>query len=140
MRQSVNRCLKDKSMGRIDHALGRPVNPLGDTFRDHFATDIDAPEAYDMARSPYWHMGRKIEGGMVFFHVTKHGRIALSDHLQVIGDKHRQFIVIWDGYEMPVIAETPSKARYSKWVDINDALPDLTFQEFLSTARVRLAS
>ena len=139
MHISVNRYLKDKAMDHIDHALGRPVDPMGETYRNYFCTDIRNPEADRMAASPCWHMGRKLEGGMVYFHVTKHGRKALSDHLKSIGDKHRLFIVSYAGSDMPVAAESHGKARYKKWLDVSDA-SDISFKEFQVAARVRLAS
>ena len=139
MRISVNRYLKDKAMDRIDHALGRPVNPLAETYRDHFCTDLRNPEADEMAASPCWHMGRKLDGGMVYFHVTRHGRETLSKHLKDIGDKNRLFIVSYGGFDMPQVAETHSKARYRKWLDVSDAC-DISFKEFQASARVRLAT
>ena len=33
MTRSVNRYLEDKGMDRIDHALGRPVDPMRETYR-----------------------------------------------------------------------------------------------------------
>lgn len=33
---TVNRYLKDKAMDHIDHALGRPVDPLRESYRNHF--------------------------------------------------------------------------------------------------------
>lgn len=139
MRTSVNRYLKDKAMDRIDHALGRPVNPMGETYREYFCTDLRNPEADEMAASPCWHMGRKLDGGMVYFHVTPHGRKVLADHLKSIGEKHRLFIVSYGGFEMQVAAESHSKARYKKWLDVSDA-SDISFKEFQASARVRLAT
>jgi hypothetical protein len=138
-RSAVNRYLKDKAMDHIDHALGRPVDPMQDSYRNHFATYLGNPEADEMAASPCWHMGRRSDGGMIFFHVTPHGRKALADHLRAIGDKNRAFIVTWRGYANTVVAETHSKARYSAWLDARDAYEDLTFAEFQRTTSVRVA-
>lgn len=137
MRQ-VKRYLKDKAFDHIDHALGRPVDPLGETYREYFATDDSSSEAAQFRASEHWKEGPR-QSDMVWFYVTRSGREALAAHLKQIGDKNRLFTVSWGGYDMTEVATTRSKARYSKWLDLSDALPDLTFKEFQATARVRLA-
>lgn len=134
MQLKVNRCLKDKAMNHIDHALGRPVNPLGETYREHFA--VCASEAGRFRDSGHWREGRT-DTDLVWFYVTRAGREALADHLKAIDNKSRHFVVSWGGYDMDVVAETHSKARYKKWVEVSDAI-DISFGEFTKTARVRL--
>lgn len=135
----VNRSLKDRAMDRIDHALGRPVDPLSETYRDYFCTDIRNPEADEMAASACWHMGRTMPGGMVYFYVTKFGRETLARHLRQIGDQNRLYVVSWDGHDMMQVAASRAKAKYARWLEISDVLHDLTFAEFQRTASVRLA-
>ncbi|WP_319533384.1 hypothetical protein [uncultured Cohaesibacter sp.] len=33
---SVNRSLDDKAMDAIDHALGRPVDPMSESYRNYY--------------------------------------------------------------------------------------------------------
>lgn len=137
MERKVDRHLKDKAMDRIDHALGRPVNPMGETYRDHFAIGEGAL-ADEFRASPNWALTGK-SGTMLFFSVTDAGREALRDHLRNIGDKHRVYIVSYDGYDMEQVATSASKARYAKYLDLSDVRSDLTFKQFQASARVRLA-
>ena len=134
----VNRYLEDKAMDRIDHALGRPVNPLAQTYRDHFAASVGSRAAEEMAASPHWRAGGS-DGKLQWFFVTRAGQEALRDHLREIGDQHRLYVVIWDGMEMPCVATSPSKARYSKWLDVTDSCCKVSFKDFCRAARVRLA-
>lgn len=141
MSKQVNRSLKDKAMDHIDHALGRPVDPAGETYRNHFATDADSKEGKAFAASPYWDRHPSAEPGrMTFFFVNQAGREALKQHLKAIGDKHRIFNVTFDGHTSPVVAESASKARYSLWLDISDCFCDLTFKKFCQSATVRIAA
>ncbi len=50
----VNRYFVDKHFDHIDHALGRPIYPLRETFRNHFATDANGGRATDFDASPHW--------------------------------------------------------------------------------------
>lgn len=136
---TVNRYLKDKAMDRIDHALGRPVKPFGQTYRNYFAIDTDSDLAEQFRKSDFWDEGKTAPGGMTFFSVNWFGREALSNHLKHIGDKNRHFTVFWGGMELSVVAETRSKARYRKWLDVSDTR-DISFKEFQATASVRLAA
>lgn len=139
MAQQVNRCLKDKWFDHIDHALGRPVDPMGETYREYFCTDATGDLADKMRASPHWN-GPQVRGDMAFFFVSGAGRQALAEHLKTIGDKHRLYTVSYDGNNMTVVAVTAAKARYKKWLDISDCRPDLTFGEFQRSLRVRLAA
>ena len=134
----VNRYLKDKAMDHIDHALGRPVDPLEETYRNYFYVVGDTDLRKYMTGSPHWQSDGKVTGGE-YFSVTEAGKKALAAHLREIGDKHRKFIVSWRGYDMPTIAETASKAKYNKWLDVSDIDDSLTFAKFQKTAKVRLA-
>lgn len=134
----VNRYLENKAMDHIDHALGRPVDPLGETYRNYFHVIGDTDLRRYFAHSPHWTCTGHTRDG-AYFAVTDAGREALAAHLKHIGDKNRRFIVSWGGYDMDVIAETPAKARYRKWLDISDTDDSLSFAKFQRQSRVRLA-
>lgn len=134
----VNRYLKDKAMDHIDHALGRPVDPTAETYRNYFYVIGDTDLRRDMTASPHW-QGDGKGGDGEYFSVTDEGRTALAEHLKTIGDKHRRWVVIYGGYEMEVVATTRGKARYSKWLSISDTNADLTFSHFQRNSKVRAA-
>lgn len=77
----VNRQLIDDEMDRIDHALGRPLAPMGETSRNVFATTGE--EADEMAASAYWHELPAPAGysDLRFFRVTLKGRKVLAAYL-----------------------------------------------------------
>ena len=131
---SVDRSLFDQAMDNIDHALGRPLDPLADTYRNCFATDDQALADAFMA-SPHW-VKTASNGAMSYFGVTKAGRLALASYLKDVGSKHRLYRIWLNGVEMsPVVATSPAKARYMKFLDFDD---DRTFGEFCRCTRVRL--
>jgi len=130
----VNRWLENKRFDRIDHALGRPVNPLHKTYRNHYATEMGGPQALELASDPAWHIGLR-SGDMLFFYVTKYGRHALHSHLREIGDRHRIWHIEWDGMHLTQIAESRGKAMYQKWLSVSDTC-DVSFGTFVKAARV----
>lgn len=132
----VNRCLEDKAMDHIDHALGRPLDPTTETYRNFFTTDGPIADAF--ATSPHWIEGRR-GTGMRCFAVTDEGRKALAEHLRKIGDPHRAYTVTFDGHERSIVAASASKARYDYFLTIRDVLCDLTFKDYCKRASVRLA-
>ncbi|MFG1454608.1 hypothetical protein V5F44_20500 [Xanthobacter sp. V2C-8] len=133
----MDRYLKDKDMDHIDHALGRPVDPMGKTYRNRFA--IDGRLAEQMAASPHWEeFGRT--GDMRFFGVTDEGRKALVQYLSITGDKIRKFAVEFEGHTVIVAAASPAKARYAQWLDVSDYRPDLTFFDYCRKTSVRRAA
>lgn len=134
----VNRYLEDKAMDHIDHALGRPVDPRSETYRNYFYVIGDTDLRREMASSPHWQSDGKTREGE-YFSVTAEGRAALAVHLKAVGDKHRRWIVSYAGYQMEVVATTASKARYSKWLDISDTNDSLTFGHFQRNSKVRAA-
>lgn len=136
--RSVNRYLEDKAMDHIDHALGRPVDPFEETYRNYFYVVGDTDLRRHMATSPHWQSAGQETGGE-YFRVTDAGKRALAEHLKAIGDKNRRFIVSWGGYDMLIIAETRGKAKYRKWLDVSDTDDSLTFAKFQRSARVRLS-
>lgn len=133
---SVNRYLKDKSFDRIDHALGRPVDPMQPSYRNYFSAS-EGTIAEEFRASPFWTERNAL--GQSYFSVTQKGREALRNHLKAIGDKHRTYIVAWDGIEATKVATSHSKARYAAYLNAADVDPDLTFKTFQAVASVRLA-
>ena len=141
MSKQVNRSLEDRAMDQIDHALGRPVDPLVESYRNYFATEADSKHAIAFAASPYWDThGRTAPGQMTYFFVTQDGRQALKDHLKQIGEKHRLFDVTYQGQTQAVVAETSAKAKYSLWLSISDCRADLSFKKFCQSVSVRVAA
>lgn len=132
----VNRSLADKRMDNIDHALGRPLDPTAETYRNFYATS--APLADEMAASPFWIEGRPGKD-MRYFAVTDAGRKALAAHLRKIGDPHRAYAVTFDGHEQSVVAASASKARYDYFLTLRDVMPDLTFKNYCRRVSVRLS-
>ena len=135
---TVNRYLKDKAMDRIDHALGRPVDPLRETYRDHYAVEKDSDIAAEFRASSNWQEEQPsaLNEDMRWFYVTDVGRQALANHLKKINDGNRRFVVTWEGYDTIVAAETHSKARYSKYLAVSDVMvadgaAEVTFVKFI---------
>lgn len=137
MTTQVNRSLKDRSMDQIDHALGRPLYPLAETYRNFYATDGSLAD--EMAASLYWAEGTRWRD-MRRFAVTDEGRKALAAHLREIGDPYRAYLVIFDGHERPVVAAGASKARYDYFLTLREVIPDLKFKDYCKRASVRLAT
>lgn len=136
----INRNLKDKGANLIDHALGRPVDPLRASFRNYFVTTVGAPEAVHMAASPHWNIGKFGGTDSVSFTVNDVGRKYLSATLKAEGFCHRLYdIEYWDGMGTDnIAAETASKARYSAFLNITDIYEDLSFFDFCKLIKVRL--
>lgn len=135
----VNRYLKDKAMDHIDHALGRPVDPLGETYRNHFATGAGGKDAKQFTASPNWKkVGQRDD--MAFFAVTDAGRKALADHLKKIGDPWKAYEVSFNGYTSIVSAKSSGNAKYQKYLDVSDCYSELKFVDFARQAKVRKAA
>lgn len=133
---SVNRYLKNKAMDHIDHALGRPIDPLHESYRNYFAIVAGTNLAEGFEASPHWRRARNggEAGEMIYFHVTTAGRQALADHLKEIGDRHALFAVTWDGITCHVPAVSVRKAKYKAWLDASDGRPELRFFDFIRAA------
>ena len=132
----VNRCLKDKTFDHIDHALGRPTWPLRESYRNYFAANFDSEHGRAFRASPHWEAGPVIPGGLTCFRVTAAGRAALEEHLKSLG-VHNRFTVTFADQARVVSAETAAKARYRRWLDLCDVLPDLTFGTFQRQSTVQ---
>lgn len=135
----VNRYLRDKAMDRIDHALGRPVWPLRETYRNHYATT--SADAMGFESNPHWEFCGA-QDRMAFYAVTDAGRRALADYLETldVGERHRAYVVTYEGYEVIVSARSRAHARYANWLRLSDSFSELTFGEFIKNSRVRLAA
>lgn len=136
---TVNRYLRDKAMDRIDHALGRPVWPLRETYRNHFATT--SAVAMDFEDNSHWEFCGA-QGRMAFYAVTDAGRQALAGYLETldVGERTRAYVVTYEGYEVIVPAKSRAHARYTNWLRISDSFSELTFGEFIKNSSVRLAA
>lgn len=132
----VNRSLADKHFDHIDHALGRPLHPLGETYRNHFAVDAESKAARAFDASPHWRKGSEVDG-MAFYHVTREGRHALADHLKATADPWRAFAVSIDGFTRIVAARSRGHARYRRYLEVSDCWPDIRFGDFVRRATVR---
>jgi hypothetical protein len=139
MAETVNRSLADPAMDDIDHALGRPLDPMAETYRDYYALPPDDPLVGPMLASGHWRQAQAIPGGLVYLRVTTEGRAALVAHLRAIGDPHRRFTVTTPEVSMTEIARSADNARYSAFLRLRDVMPDLTFLAFCRTARVALS-
>lgn len=133
----VNRYLKDKAVDHIDHALGRPAWPLRESYRNYFATGLDGDLACAFEASPHWER-HGADRSMAYYRVTQAGRQALAEHLASLPAVH-VYVVSYGGYDWNVTATTPSKARYSYYLDIAESWPDLKFGEFVKKSSVRRA-
>ena len=133
---TVNRYLKDKAFDHIDHAIGRPVDPMRESYRNYFATDANSELAAQFNDSPFWRCNGTSVCGMAYFSVTEVGRAALRDHLKAIGSKTRVFHITLDGYTSEVAAESASKAKYQHWLMVSDVNPDMTFAAYQRRAKV----
>lgn len=114
---SVNRSLEDARFDHIDHALGRPFDPLGETYRNHFAVDGGSDLAGQFERSSHWTKVAEAPGRMVFFSVTKQGREALATHLRELGSPDRLY-----------------------YLSMSDCFCDLSFLDFCKGASVYTVS
>ncbi|HEY0212126.1 MAG TPA: hypothetical protein VGC40_00815 [Paenirhodobacter sp.] len=133
----VNRYLEDKAMDHIDHAIGRPVDPMDESYRNCFAVG-EGPQADAFRSSPFWKYDGK-HGSLLYFSVTDKGRRALRDHLRAIADPHRAYDVTFGGYTTTVVGTSPANAKYQHWLIVSDVAPDLTFGDYQRRARARLA-
>jgi hypothetical protein len=140
--KSVNRSLKNETFNQMDHALGRPVNPMSDShsYRNFFSVSFDSPIGQKMDASPYWERVSSSDGSVTGFCVNEDGRRALCEHLIEIGDRHKVFDVYIDtgklgldpcNRPMEVVAETRGKAKSKAWRDISDAFEGITFTQFM---------
>ncbi|MCD0415723.1 hypothetical protein LOC51_00715 [Rubrivivax sp. JA1024] len=133
----VNRSLPDETMDMIDHALGRPLDPLSKSFRNHFVTGGETADA--MAACPFWREARSF-GDDRCFTVTDAGRSALAEYLKQIGDPHRAFVMSYRGETTTIVATNRDRALRSYYVAISDVMPDLTYRGFLRKAKVHVAA
>lgn len=131
----VNRCLQERHFDHIDHALGRPTWPLQQSYRNYFSTPADSDDGRAFEASPHWQRGGTSPGGLTTYRVTDAGRAALDEHLRALG-VHNRFTVTFAGRSQVVCAATAAKARYIRWCNLVDVLPDLTFSSFLRLSTV----
>lgn len=136
---TVNRYFADKAIDHIDHALGRPIFPLRETYRNHFATDANGALAAAFQASPHWTKTFQRDD-MAFYGVTDQGRRALADHIASQPDAWQPFLITFDGYTRIVPERTRSKAKYAYYLEISDCCGDLSFGAFCQRVTVRRAA
>lgn len=136
---TVNRYFPDKAIDRIDHALGRPVWPLRETYRNHYATGAGGALAAEFDASPHWTKDGQ-QGDMAFYSVTELGRKKLADHVSSQPDPWQPFLVTFDGYSLIVPARTRGKAKYACYLAVSDSWAELTFSQFCKRSTVRRAA
>lgn len=135
---SVNRYLEDKAMDHIDHALGRPFDPMVESYRSHFV--CGGALADQMAASPHWSEANTLPGGLRAFLVTPAGREALAAHLKSLPNPLRKYEVTFEGHRWSCVALSVGKAKYQQWLQVCDCVPDLSFFDFCRAAKVRSAA
>lgn len=133
----INRSLDDKRIDSLDHALGRPANPHGETTRNFFGVEIDCLDALAMKSDPYWVHTRDFMGSSGFA-VSDEGKAALATNLEANWITPKSYDVTWGGHTSNVIAEKASAAKYRAW--LNADLSNLTFGDFVKNATARLAT
>lgn len=102
----------------LQHACGLDQFGRGTFYRNHFVTgegSLDHPTCMDAVRSGLMNrqMGGRLTGGDDVFFVTDKGKQFIRDH------------------SPPVTPAQRNKDRYSRYLDLSDVMPDLTFKDFL---------
>jgi hypothetical protein len=131
----INRALDDEIMDHIDHALGRPIDPMAEGSQNRFALEEEGADVAAFRASPYWKEG-STRYGMTHFHVTTEGRRALRKHLKDIGQTPKLFDVTGFGHTRTVVAKSRSAARYERYLDADCDMP---FIEYIRHLTVRAA-
>lgn len=136
----ANRYLEDPEMDDIDHALGRPVDPLGETYRDHYSVDRGSDQATRMRASPWWsEVPLTNAPRLSLFQVTNEGRQALVGHLASINDPWRTYRVTLccDGDEVSIdlAAKSASQARYHLYLELEWDVPFVQFLRCVTSTR-----
>ncbi|MBX4889817.1 hypothetical protein [Rhizobium bangladeshense] len=136
---SVNRYLKDKVFDHLDHALGRPVNPLAESYRNYFAIGVENKLARDFSASPNWRKTGQRDD-MAYFAVTDAGRKALAAHLRQIGDPWQAFSVTYDETTCIIVATSEADAKKRAFSSASEYYTDLTFRQFSRQISVERAA
>lgn len=126
---TVNRYLKDKAFDNIDHALGRPVDPMAETYRNHYACEKGGVKAAAFKKSRYWRLTSST-GNMSFYSVTDAGRMALGAHLKEIGDQWGRYSVTWNDETCIIAAISEDDAKKRAYDTASEFFSDLTFRQF----------
>lgn len=112
--------IADKHFHELHHALGCPWPDeiMGETYRNHFATDGDSGTADRMRASPHWTGGRD-KFGMTFFHVTDAGKRALVEHMRTSVELPARFEITYHGHDWRqiVTAKSRSAAKYEAYLE-----------------------
>jgi hypothetical protein len=123
-------------MDNIDHALGRPTDPMGETNRNFFGIETGGSDVDEFKADPYWVHTRDFMGTSGFA-VSDAGKTALTRYLKEHWVPPKCFAVTWQGITATVAAKSAGAARYSIWMDCEWA--DYSFKDFLKESSVRVA-
>lgn len=102
----------------LQHALGTDKFGRGTMYRRHFVTgegSLDHPTCMEAVERGLMtrHPGNALTGGDDTFLVTEAGKQFVRDHSPKVDAKQR------------------ARDRYSRFLNLSDVMPDLTFRDFL---------
>jgi hypothetical protein len=109
--------MTDTLLSILQHALGTDQLGRGTMYRDHF---VAGPGHSDFETC----MAATAQGLMR--HYEK--QWVISGHLFIVTDAGRDFVRV---NSPKPDAKQRRRDRYSRWLDISDLMPDLTFGDFL---------
>jgi hypothetical protein len=119
-------------MDELDHALGRPDDPVLDTTRNFFGVGEDDACVDDMKNNPHWKLSRVFMGTAGFV-VSTEGKVALHEYLHKNWTPPKRYDVTWMDSTQTIVAKTAGAAKYSLWLDCD--FTDLPFGEFLKESK-----
>lgn len=110
--------MSERILSILQHSLGVDKFGRGTQYREHFVTgegSIDYPICMEAERLGLMtrHAGNALTGEMDLFLVTDAGRAFVAEH-SPRPDRRQK-----------------ARDRYSRFLDISDVMPDLTFGDFL---------
>lgn len=133
---SVNRYFHDKAIDRIDHALGRPLFPLLETNRNHYAVGVTDLLVIEFSFSADWQrLGE--QGTIAFFAVSDAGRRTLDRHLAGLAEPWLGFEISYEGHSWIEAAKSAAQAKYAAFLGLRDSDSELTFGQFCAAVRCR---
>lgn len=122
---STHKSLKNPDMDDLYHALGRPVDPLMESYRNrYFAPDVMIDE---LTASPFWHRFDDTN----YFEVSAAGRKALDGYLASISDPTRVWEVRLNDHDGSYVS---SYAADSREQAVHHAIASLQDSGYLSVS------
>ena len=132
-----NRSLADKHMDSLDHALGRPTTPTGETTRNFFGVEIGGDDALAMMRNPHWKHTRDFMGTSGFA-VSDEGKAALASYLKDNWTPPKRYDVTWGDHTSNVVADKAGQAKYRAWLRAD--FSHLSFGDYVKNSTARVAA